>query len=293
MTAPLSRPKSPPAAAGTVASAAAALLASRAATAANPSKAGSVTFGTIAATQGLRIAFYGPGGIGKTSLAAAGPGPVAFFDLDDSLPVLAEQLEGLDVRPVAGVSSWKEIRNALHGDGWEGIGSIVVDSATRAEELALAHVLATVPHEKGQKIERIEDYGYGKGYTHVFEEFLKLLGDLDQHVKAGRHVILVMHDCVSTVPNPQGEDYQRYEPRLQSTKQSSIRLRVREWVDHLLFIGYDLNVKDGKAKGSGGRTAYPVEMPHCMAKSRRLRKPVVLVKGDSTLWNRLLGQGEE
>ncbi|MBN2582926.1 MAG: ATP-binding protein [Planctomycetes bacterium] len=254
-----------------------------------------MTFGTVAKGHGLRIGLYGPGGIGKTSLAATAPGPVAFFDLDDSLPVLAEQLDGLDVRPVAGVTSWQDVRSALSGEGWDGIGTIVVDTATRAEELALAYTLATVPHEKGQRVERIEDYGYGKGYTYLFETFMTLLGDLDQHVKAGRNVILVMHDCTSAVPNPMGDDWIRYEPRLSSpaSGKSSIRLRVREWLDHLLFVGYDVDVnKDGKGKGQGTRTVYPVEMPWCMAKSRRLDMPVPLVKGDSELWNMIFGQGD-
>lgn len=256
-----------------------------------------VRFGGMTRRRGKRIVLYGPGGIGKTTLAATAPGPVAFFDLDESLPELADRLEGLDLRVVEGATTWRELRAALQGGGWDDIATIVIDTATRAEELALVHTLETVKHEKGHKVERIEDYGYGKGYTHLFDTFLTLLGDLDQHAAAGRNVILICHDCVSTVPNPQGEDYQRYEPRLSSpaSGKSSVRLRVREWADHLLFIGYDLNVKDGKAKGSGTRTVYPVELPHCMAKSRRLDAPLPLAKYDLALWNQLfaLEEGKE
>ena len=86
-------------------------------------------------------------------------------------------------------AAWQDIRDALHADGWDGIKTIVLDSATRAEELAVAHTLASVPHEKGQRVQRIEDYGFGKGYSHVYDTFLTLLGDLDQHTRAGRHVV--------------------------------------------------------------------------------------------------------
>ena len=44
-----------------------------------------VTFGKVHASAGHRIALYGPGGIGKTTLASVAPGPVVWFDLDDSL----------------------------------------------------------------------------------------------------------------------------------------------------------------------------------------------------------------
>jgi len=254
-----------------------------------------VAFGQIPSNTGHRIVLYGPGGIGKTTLAATAPGPVAFFDLDDSLPRLRSAFGDsgleLDVRPVDGVRTWQDIRDALHAPGWDGIKTIVLDSATRAEELAVAHTLATVPHEKREiVIRRIEDYGFGKGYQHTYETFLTLLGDLDQHTRAGRNVVLICHDCTNSVPNPHGDDWLRYEPRLQcpSSGKAAIRLRVREWADHVLFLGYDVDVRDGKGTGSGTRTIYPSELPHCMAKSRTFPDPLPLAKFDTALWGQLI-----
>jgi len=199
------------------------------------------------------------------------------------------------VRSVSGVEKWMDLVNTLFIGGWDDIRTIVIDSATKAEELAVEHTLKTVPHEKGNRVERIEDYGYGKGYSHVYDSFLPLLTALSIHTRAGRNVILVSHDCTATVPNPSGEDWIRYEPRLQSpaSGKASIRLRVREWADHVLFIGYDLDVKDGKGRGSGTRTVYPCELPHCMAKSRTMADPLPLTKFDTTLWKKLLGTSGE
>jgi len=252
-----------------------------------------VAFGKIASNVGRRVGLYGPGGIGKTTLAAMTPGPVAFFDLDDSLPVLASQLpEGLDLRVIDDARDWQGMRDMLHAPGWDKIRTIAIDSATKAQELCVAWVLANVPGDNGQKIERLEDYGWGKGYTHVYEAFLTLLGDLDSHVRAGRNVLLTMHDCTSNVPNPTGNDWIRFEPRLQapSSGKASIRLRVREWLDHLLFVGYDVAVnKDGKAQGAGSRTMYPVELPHCMAKSRSLYEPRVVEFQAPATWEGVFG----
>ena len=247
-----------------------------------------VEFGQLASHAGHRVLVYGPGGIGKTTLAATAPGPVAVFDLDDSLNVLADSLADYDVRPVI-ADDWASIRNMLAGSGWDSIKTIVIDSATKAEELCAQWVLANVKHEKGNRIARIEDYGFGKGYQHIYETWLCLLNDLDKHVKAGRNVILIAHDCTTSVPNPTGEDWLRYEPRLQSpgSGKGSIRLRVREWCDHMLYIGYDVEVTDRKGRGSGTRTIYPNELPHCMAKSRTLRDPMYYQQYDATLWNTL------
>jgi hypothetical protein len=253
-----------------------------------------VTFGKIAPRTARRVGLYGTGGSGKTSLAAIAPGPVAYIDLDDALPVLTD-LHGLDIRCVP-VSSWPELMAKVNArDGWDGIKSIVIDPLTKAEEFCTAETIATVPHEKGTAIKRIEDYGFGKGYQHVYDVFLPLLGALDQHVRAGRNVIVVMHDCTKNVPNPAGEDWLRYEPRMQDpgSGKGSIRLRVKEWLDDLLFLGYDVNVtKEGKGQGSGTRTIYPVELPFCMAKSRKLTEPMPIGKGDTLLWDTLFAKGE-
>jgi hypothetical protein len=66
-------------------------------------------------------------------------------------------------------------------------------------------------------------------------------------------------------------------------------LRVREWADHVLFLGYDVDVgKDGKGRGAGTRTIYTAELPHCMAKSRTTQTPVPLVHGqESAFWSTL------
>jgi len=247
---------------------------------------GGVVFSSVVkSVTAQRVAIYGPGGIGKTSLACSAPGPVAFFDLDDSLGVLQPDV---DIRVVP-ISTWAEMISALKSPGWDKIKTIVIDSATKAEELASAHVVKTIPHEKGHMVRRIEDYGYGKGYTFIFDVFIELLQILDIHKASGRNIILICHECTAMVPNPMGEDFPRYEPRLQSppSGKSSIRLRVKENVDHLLFVSYDFDVKNKKATGHGTRTIYPSELPHFMAKSRLLADPIPFPRGDGELWTML------
>ena len=256
--------------------------------AAAPRAARQFAFGEVVTATAQRIGIYGPGGIGKTSLACHAPGPVALFDLDNSLPVLKPTLSGLDIKVVQDVITWQDMRDALHSKMWDGIKTIVVDSLTRGEQLGIAHTLATVRNEKGYAVSSLEGYGFGKGMRHSFETMLSLLGDLDQHVREGRNAVLICHDVTANVPNPAGDDYIRYEPRLQNANNGNLRLSAKEWLDHLIYIGYDIAVdSDGKAKGSGTRTLYPVETPIFLAKSRSLREPMVYEDGSDEVWKKI------
>lgn len=243
--------------------------------------------------RGQRIEIYGPGGIGKTTLSCLiSPGKTAFVDADESLAVLESQLKDLSIEipKIIPATDWASLRANLNASGYDGIETIVLDTATKLEEWCVAHTLKTVKHEKGHYVGSIEGYGFGKGYQFVFDTWITLLADLDAHVRQGRNVVLIAHDCVSNVPNPKGEDWLRYEPRLQSpsTGKASIRHRVKEWADHVLFLGYDVEVgEDGKGKGQGTRSLYTSELPFCMAKSRTTNERIDIIHGESP-WDKII-----
>lgn len=241
-----------------------------------------------------RIVLSGPGGVGKSSLASLIPGRNVFLDIE-------EGTNGLEVERVDGLAGFSDVRAVLQGDFLKDYDSIIIDTATKAQELALAHTLATVRHEKGHSVTSIEGYGFGKGFQHVYDTFMYLLGDLDKCVRRGQNVVLICHDCISNVPNPTGDDFIRYEPHLQSppSGRSSIRNRVVQWADDVLFLSWDVIAKDGKGKGGGTRTIWTVERPDHIAKSRRLFDGSVLPESlqfeheeDGTIWNLMFNKQE-
>jgi hypothetical protein len=205
----------------------------------------------------------------------------------------------LDVQRVSPTpANFDELRSALWAlpkhKSFSRFDAVVIDSATVAEEFGLAWTLENVPHEKGHTVKSIEGYGYGKGYTHNYEAFLLLLGDLDQLVRLGKHVVLIMHELTEKVPNPGGEDFLQYQPRLQSPpKVGKTRERVKEWLDHLFYISFDMFVTpDGKAEGSGSRTVYTEELPTHWAKSRLLSGTYTYDLDNFTLWHDLFQGGK-
>ncbi|HOX27491.1 MAG TPA: ATP-binding protein [Candidatus Krumholzibacteria bacterium] len=235
-----------------------------------------------------RVVIYGPGGIGKSTLAALAPKPV-FLDIEGGT-------NELDVLRVPDINTFSDLRGVLQSNVLDGFQTVVLDTATKAEELATAHTLANTPHEKGHYVKSVEGYGFGKGMQHVFDTFMLLLSDLDRQVRLGRNVVLVAHDCVTDVPNPVGDDWIRYEPHLQAPKsgKASIRNRVIQWADHVLFVGYDVAAKDGKGIGGGTRTIYTFELPSHIAKSRKIRESLPFTTpDDSRIWDLILGVRHE
>lgn len=214
---------------------------------------------------------YGTGGIGKTTLACLAPGKVALADGDESMADLKDEFERIDVPLplLIPATNWQTLCDALKSDGWNGIRTIGID-VTVAEEWCIASLLKTVKVGNSYPTS-LEDYGYGKDVRYVYEHFLPLLGHLDRHVRQGRNVLLIAHECKPEEVNPTGQNYLRFEPRLRTSKrgENSIRLRVKEWCSFVGYIAYDASInKDKKAEGSGTRTMYLTERPSFMAKQR-------------------------
>ena len=102
----------------------------------------------------------------------------------------------------------------------------------------------------------------------------------------GVNVLMVSHNRISRVKNPDGSDYTRNEPRLINEEKGGNMLPWIQFLDHLLFIDYDIAVDKGKARGTGSRTLYTSATPNRMAKSRTLpTDPIVYEKGSSVVWD--------
>ena len=244
--------------------------------------------------SGHRVIIYGPGGIGKTTLACQCPGNSAFIDADESLSKLKPQLEasGIKVPVLIPANDWLSLRSALQSSGYDNIQNIILDTWAPIELWSVKQTLKSIPKDGGGVAPNVEAYGFGKGWRYVFDTFLPLLGDLDAHMRAGRNVIIVSHDDTNKVPNPAGQDFVRWEPKMQHTPNASIRLRMKEWADHVLFFSYDIDVAGtgvdkGKAKGVGFRTLHTAELPYFMAKSRTTSADYPITHGESP-WSEIL-----
>ena len=193
----------------------------------------------------IKAVLYGPGGIGKSTLASQFPNPI-FDDLEAGTGQLdiarfptAEKLEDIE-----------EHINYLKTQPHD-FQTYVIDSGDYLQALCVSKVC----DEAG--VTGIEKIGYGKGYSFLADEFRKILNSLNELIAIGINVVLICH-CMITkfeLPNEQSS-FDRYSLKLQSSSRNSVADLVKEWSDLMLFLNFEtyvIKTDDGKAKGQGGR----------------------------------------
>lgn len=217
-----------------------------------------ITGGRVAAP--VKVVLYGPEGIGKTTLAAAFPGAL-FIDTEGGT-------KRLDVARLPRPESWEMLLDEVDSvrRGEYACGTLVIDTADWAERLCVRAVC-----ERGH-VRGIEDFGYGKGYTYLKEEFSNLLDALEGVTAAGCNVIVTAHAQITKFEQP--DEMGSYDRWTMKTSKQVAPL-LREWCDALLFANYKtIVVKDGdgksaKGKAQGGRRVlYTAHHPCWDAKNR-------------------------
>lgn len=211
--------------------------------------------------KATKAVLYGPEGIGKTTFASKAPEPL-FIDTEGSTT-------RLNVRRLPAPESFSMILEQVQWvlQNRNVCKTLVLDTADWAQRRCVDAVCAK--YQKGG----IEDFGYGKGYSYVYEEFGRLLNLLDQVVDAGINVIVTAHAAMRKFEQPDEMGaYDRWELKLISSQKCSIANMLKEWADMVLFANYETIVvksEDKKAKAQGGRRVmYTTHHPCWDAKNR-------------------------
>lgn len=208
-----------------------------------------------------KVVIYGPEGIGKSTFAAHFPRPL-FIDTEGST-------SHLDVDRLERPTSWQMLRQYIKDLKVDPMGyqTLVIDTADWAERLCEESIC--MANGKGG----IEDFGYGKGYTYVKEEFGRLLNGLSDLIDVGVNVVLTAHSIIRKFELPEETGaYDRYELKLGNKAGNQCAALVKEWADMVLFANYKEIVvisKEGKKKVSGGkRVMHTLHNPCWDAKNR-------------------------
>ena len=189
----------------------------------------------------LKVVVYGQEGVGKSTFASKFPDPV-FIDTEGST-------KQLDVARFDPPTSWEMLLSQVDHikQNPSQFQTLVIDTADWAEKLCIKKVCDEAK-KKG-----IEDFGWGKGYVYVQEEFGRLINKLEEVINVGVNVVVTAHAKMNKVEQPdEMGSYDRWELKL--SKHCSPLLK--EWADLLLFANYKtivVNTEGKKYKGQGGQ----------------------------------------
>jgi hypothetical protein len=216
-----------------------------------------VTSGRI--TKPHKLVIYGPDGVGKTTFAAGAPAPIFLGAEDGTNNMDVHRFPNLKT-----LQSFKEALNALANEKHE-FKTAVIDSLDWLEVIVWDHV---VKKENKPNVTSIDDFGYGKGYSHALDEWRDLLPLVDAIRDKGMNFVAIAHTKMKTFQDPATpQGYDRYQLKLHD----GAAALWRECVDTVLFANYLTHTSSEDKKrgfGEGERAIYTERRPGFDAKNR-------------------------
>lgn len=217
--------------------------------------------------QPFRLMLAGVEGIGKSTFGADAPKPI-FLGAEDGA-------DHLDVQRLPQPRTWADVFHSvdLLNREQHDFRTLVIDTVDWLEPLCWGHVCRRDKKLNKDGEPDIEEYGFGKGFSAALDEWRKLLRQLEALRAKGMHVIMLAHTQLRTFKNPLGDDFDRYELKL-NLKAGGL---LKEWVDAVLFANFetfavkkDATSKFEKAKGvsNGSRYIYTERTAGYDAKNR-------------------------
>lgn len=211
----------------------------------------------------MRLLVYGVEGVGKSTFAAGAPKPVFVGELGGT--------RRLKVARFREPRTWQNLFEAIEEltTGEHSYQTAVFDTLDWFEPMAWAYVLESARDKLGRPYKTIEDVGYGKGYIAALIHWRSFLKRLDQlRDERGMHVVLLAHSWIRTFKNPEGEDFDRYEMKLDK-RASGV---LREECDAVMFATHETLTYEGNGRqkgiSSGARLLYTTRRAAWDAKNR-------------------------
>lgn len=209
-----------------------------------PAKRVSLNFQTGRLGGPITYMLFGVEGVGKSTFGSDSPDAV-FIDVERG----TRELSVARVPEPEDGWTWPDVLDAVRLLETEKHDrkTLVIDTLDELEALLWKHLC-----ERDKKTS-IEDYGYGKGYQAAIDEWRVLLAAVER-LKAQRamNIGLLAHCIVKTFKNPEGEDFDRYQPRMHEKAAGLLKGKA----DVVLFANFEVvpyrregASKSEKAKG--------------------------------------------
>lgn len=147
------------------------------------------------------------------------------------------------------MDTWQEVLGVMRevAQGDTPYQTLVFDTVDHMELMIYDHLC------KEAGVKSIEDYGggYGKGYTAALDQWRFFILGLEKLRSQGFNVLLLAHGHVKTFRNPTGEDYDRWQLKMNAKAASFLR----EKMDAVGFAHFeDFTKEDSKKQTKAGTT---------------------------------------
>lgn len=210
------------------------------------------------------ILLYGVPGIGKSTLGAMAPKPLV-------LDIAEGGVARITVDKTPRIETWEQFVSATKFLGNSDYQTGVFDTVSGLEKIITKKIL----EDDNQGKDSLADFGYQRGFDVLTSYFSLVANIMDQLKAKGKNIVLVGHEVVEKVENPNGENFGRYT--VQCHKKATPY--IINAVDAVLLNKFELLIRnkdeknfEGKSKkqasGSGQRLLYTQERPHLVAKNR-------------------------
>jgi hypothetical protein len=204
-----------------------------------------------------RILIHGHEKTGKTTFASLAPNPI-FLRTEDGQGTIS--MSAWDIETLQDFFDAVALLLTEPHD----FQSVVIDSVDWFEPMVIASLIANRPkNEKGVDVTSIEDYGYGKGYVYIMEEWQRVFDCLTALRARGMIILMIAHSVSEKVNPPDGSSYDRVGIKLAKAaaekffEYSDLIIHSRKGV----ILASDNNTKDKKAlKKVVGDASMPIEL---------------------------------
>lgn len=199
-----------------------------------------------------RVILPGVEGIGKTSIACYAPKPIFLMaEGETGLETLIDSGRVPQTPHFPELHCWEDTFSALDQllTAKHEYKTLVLDTLNGFERLCHEYTCKTM---YGGKWGKDGFTSYQQGYDTALAFWREFLAKLDElRRKCGMLVLALTHVKVSPFRNPEGADYDRYQPDLHHKTWSL----CHKWADMVLFANYYTVVdEDGpRAKAAGGK----------------------------------------
>lgn len=234
-------------------------------------------------TNGLpnRYGLHAVEGWGKTSLSAHFPAPVFIQTRGETgLETLIDAGRLPETPHFPEIVQWPDMRQAIRllTNEKHSYRTLVVDTLNGAEKLCFEDTRRKHYENNVEKF-----MAYGKGPLTAAEEWRAFLQELDELRQQRKMIImLLVHTKVAKFKNPEGSDFDRYQPELEN----AIWSLTHKWLDVVMFGNFyqdtatDKNDKRQKGVGGDTRMLYCTRTAAWDAKNR-IGLPSQIQIGDS------------